>query len=166
MLECRCYWSTWYGVASGVLFDWEDDRLLTLTLLAGDAGVLAAALIAPKLDLSVGRARLISVTGLAGAIAGMGLDLLMDVQDDKTAIAVPMASSLLGLGMGVAWTKHYDTRASDEIPGSNALLNLGRGRVGWAVPTPTPAVLTVGLGERGRVRRELGINLSLLRASF
>jgi hypothetical protein len=165
MIEFSGYWATWYGVASGVLFDWGDDRLLTLTLLAGDAGVLAASLIAPKVDISVGRARLISVTGLAGALAGLGLDLLMDVQDDKAAIAIPMAASFAGLGLGVAWTKKYDTRTSDEIPGASGLLNLNGGRVGLGVPAPLPAALPTGFDGQ-RVRRELGVKVSLLHATF
>lgn len=165
MIEFSGYWATWYGVASGVLFAWEDDRLLTLALVSGDAGVLAASLIAPGLDVSVGRARLISVTGLVGALAGLGLDLLLDVQDDKTAIAIPMAASLAGLGLGVAWTKNYDTRASDESPGPNALLNLRPGRAGLGVPTPIPAVLTTGFNG-SRMRRELGVKVPLLQATF
>ncbi len=165
MVEFSGYWATWYGLASGVLLDWHDDRLLTLTLLTGDAGVLAASLIAPGLDLSVGRARLISVSGLAGALAGLGLDLLFNVDDTKTAIAIPMAASAAGLALGAAWTSNYDTRTSDEIPGANALLDLSRDRIGLNLPAPIPAVLPAGFDGQ-RVRRELGVKWSLLHAAF
>ncbi len=165
LVEFSGYWATWYGAASGVLFDWQDDGLLTWVLVTGDAGVLAATLIAPKLDVSVGRARLISITGLAGLIGGLGLDLLLNVEDEKAAIAIPMVSSFAGLGLGVAWTKSYDTRSSDEIPGASALLNLRQGRLGLGVPTPMPAVLPTGF-DGTRVRREPGVKLTLLQATF
>lgn len=164
IVEFSGYWASWYGVATGILFDWQEDGLLSWILLTGDAGVLAASLIAPKLDMSVGRARLISVTGIAGLVAGLGLDLLINVDDEKAAIAIPMATSFAGLALGVTWTRNDGARDQD-IPGGNALLQVRDGRASVGVPTPLPAALPVSF-DGSRVRREPGVKLTLLQATF
>lgn len=165
IVEFSGYWATWYGAATGVLFDWQDDGLLSWILITGDAGVLAASLIAPKLDLSVGRARLISITGIAGLVAGLGLDLLMSVEDEKVAIAIPMMTSFAGLGLGVGWTRNYDSRNRDEISGGHALLQVRDGRPRLGLPTPVPAALPASF-DGWRVRHELGVKVTLVHATF
>ncbi|MBI2537377.1 MAG: hypothetical protein HYW06_10550 [Gemmatimonadetes bacterium] len=165
MVEFSGYWATWYGAATGVLFDWEGDGLLSWILLTGDAGVLAASLIAPKLDLSVGRARLISITGLAGLVAGLGLDLIMSVENEKVAIAIPMVTSFAGLGLGASWTRNYDARDRDDLPGGNALLQVRDGRPRLGVPTPLPAALPTSF-DGSRVRHTPGVKLTLVQATF
>ncbi|MBI4543766.1 MAG: hypothetical protein HY703_01050 [Gemmatimonadetes bacterium] len=103
-------WGSWYGLASGIVLDAEqgndgDDRLLAWTLAGGNLGLLATALLAPRWQLSRGRARLISIAGVAGLVAGFGLDLLLTVDDETAAFLIPMATSAAGLAAGASWTR-------------------------------------------------------------
>jgi hypothetical protein len=112
------FWGSWYGLGLYVLVGEEEgdgDRGLAYTLLGGDLGLVITALGAPKWQLSRGRARLISISGLAGLVAGFGI-LLITSPDDvgNEAILVPLATSTLGLGLGVGWTRNYDERRGQD----------------------------------------------------
>jgi len=167
LVEFASLWGAGYAGGFAALLDMDgEDEALTMVLLGGNAGLLAAAAAGPKLNMSAARARLISVTGVAGLVAGLGLDLLFEVDDDKAAIAIPMATSAIGLGLGASWTSDYDSRNRDGAgAAAGALLNVRNGRVGFGVPTPLPTVLPVGY-EAGRMKRELGLNVPLLKANF
>ncbi len=167
MVEFGSLWGTWYAGAATVLLDVDsEDAVLTWILLGGNAGLLSGALAGPRLGWSAGRARLVSITGVAGLVAGLGLDLLFEVDDDKTAIAIPLATSVIGLALGANWTRDYDaTRRDLGERAPAALVNVRDGRVGMSVPVPTPSLLPVGV-ESGRVRRAPGLSLRLLDASF
>ncbi|MBI3982936.1 MAG: hypothetical protein HY337_08500 [Gemmatimonadetes bacterium] len=167
LFETGSLWGLWYSGATAALLDVDgEDAVLTWLLLGGNAGLLTGALAGPKLGWSAGRARLVSITGVAGLIGGLGLDLLFEVDDDKAAIAIPMVTSVIGLGMGVSWTRDYDARRRD-FGGqmSNALFAVRDGRLGMAIPLPTPTLLPAGL-DGDRVRRAPGLSLRLLDASF
>lgn len=160
-------WGTWYGVALALLADddAEGKSVVTAALIGGDLGLIGSALMAPRWDLSRSRARLISVAGVAGAVAGLGLDLLLKPSDGRVAILIPTLSSAAGLAAGVVWTRGHDAPrhgggGPDE---SDALLRLGGGeaRLGFSLPEP---VLVPG--DRAGERQVLGARINLLRLTF
>lgn len=162
-------WGSWFGLAGGVLADLEGDGLLTSTLLAGDAGLLATATMAPGWNMSQNRARLISIAGVLGGLAGAGLDLLIQPDDEKVAMGIPLAGSIVGLVVGAKSTSggnprvgpgSGDIRGEDEFPDvGSSLLRFREGRFSFGVPAPFPTLLPVE-GRRGvTFKPALGITL-------
>jgi hypothetical protein len=158
-------WGTWFGVAFGVLADLEDDDLLASTLIGGDAGLLATALLSPGWNISRNRARLISIAGVIGGLGGAGLDLLIQPDDEKVAIGIPLVLSIGGLVIGAASTRDYD-RPGQTSPGGldSALLNLDGHRASLGLPAPFPTALPVK-GPRGPSWSP-ALGLTLLQARF
>jgi hypothetical protein len=159
-------WGTWFGFASGILLDLEDDSLFGATLIGGDAGLLTTALLAPGWNVSRSRARLVSIFGVIGGLSGLGIDLLSQPDDEKVAVGIPLATSIVGLAIGVGRTRDYDR--PDPVPGSFgysvALFERVRGRWSVGVPLPVPRMLDVP-GPRG-VERRPALLLTLLNAEF
>ena len=147
-------WGTWFGVATSILMDFDEgDQPLTGALIGGNVGLLTTALLAPGWNISRNRARLVSIAGVIGGLGGLGLDLLFQPDDDKTLVAIPFATSLLGLAIGAV-----TTRDSDAEPGppdnslsslSGALFKLDEGRFGVGFPTPTPTLVRIDLPSGG-----------------
>ena len=163
------FWGTWFGVAGGVLADLEGDQLLTTTLLAGDAGLLAAAMLARGRNVSRNRARLISISGVIGGLAGAGLDLLVQPDDDKVAIALPLAGSIAGLAVGANLTSEKNSgagstaggqgKAAESMEAGSSLLRFREGRFSLGLPTPFPTMMPVE-GPRGlSFRPALGLTI-------
>jgi hypothetical protein len=160
-------WGTWFGAAGGYLMDLEGDDLLAATLLAGDAGLLGAALMAPKWRMSRSHARLVSIYGVMGGLAGLGVDLIVQPDNDKTVMAVPLVGSIVGLLVGAGVTRDYDrpgtTGPLEDLPGS-ALLRVTDGRLAMGLPLPTPRRVSLE-GARGREHRT-ALGLTLLEMRF
>ncbi|MBI2402726.1 MAG: hypothetical protein HYV20_08335, partial [Gemmatimonadetes bacterium] len=94
------------------------------------------------------------------------LGLLFEIHDnEKVAIAIPMVTSFAGLGLGASWTRNYDARDRDDLPGGNALLQVRDGRPRLGVPTPLPAALATSF-DGSRVRHTPGVKLTLVQATF
>lgn len=161
-------WGTWFGVASAVLMDLENDDLMAATLLGGNAGLAATMALAPGWNVSRNRARLVSIAGVIGGLGGAGVDLLVEPDDDKTAIAIPLAMSVAGLGIGAWATRDYDrdrvaSAPPTEGPGGS-LLSYRDGRWRLDAPVPFPVVLE-GRGPRGP-EPVPGLGVTLFRARF
>ena len=147
-------WGTWFGVASSILMDFDEgDQPLTGALIGGNVGLLTTALLAPGWNISRNRARLISIAGVIGGLGGVGLDLLFQPDDEKTAVAIPFATSLLGLAIGAVTTRGSD---AEPVPADNslsslsgALFKLDEGRFGVGFPTPTPTLVRIDLPSGG-----------------
>ena len=140
-------WGTWFGVATSILmgFD-EDDQPLAGALIGGDAGLLTTALLAPGWNIS----SLVSIAGVIGGLGGVGLDLLFQPDGEKTLVAIPFATSLLGLAIGVVTSRDSDPEPPrPDGPLSGALFKLDQGRFGVGFPTPTPTVLRLDLPSGG-----------------
>jgi hypothetical protein len=132
-------WGTWFGVAGGILMDLEDDDLLAATLVGGDAALVATALLAPRWNVSRSRARLVSIAGVLGGLTGAGIDLLVEPDNEKVGIGIPLATSILGLGIGALATRgDDDTAEGPGAPLDGALLRFRDGRLALGVPIPTP----------------------------
>jgi len=160
-------WGSWFGVGIGVLLDQEEDGLLATTLIGGNAGLVTMALLAPGWNVSRSRARLVSIAGVVGGLAGGGLDLIIQPDDEKVAIAIPLATSIAGLAIGVATTRDSNadrTALSRQDLPVDALLLVDNGR--WSLGTPLPySVRTVRHTPSGLERR-VGVGVTWLRASF
>lgn len=168
-------WGSWLGFGLGYLADWEDDTLLAATLLGGNGGLAVGAVGASRLEMSRSRSRIVSIYGVIGGLAGAGVDLLARPDDDKVAMAIPLAGSVVGLALGVANTRDYDAPSgvggvgngggagagsgADAAALGGGLLNYANGS--WSVDAPMllPRVVEMD-GPRGTVRRPaLGVNL-------
>jgi hypothetical protein len=161
-------WGTWFGVGLWILQDdddggGDDDDGLVAALLGGDLGIIATAIGAPKWQFSRGRARLISVAGLAGLVSGFGILLITNPDDvGNEAILVPIATSALGLALGVGWTRNYDERARDNDDsdlGAALQWNHGKLRVGFPEPE-------LGVLQRNARDFAPALRIPLFRAAF
>jgi hypothetical protein len=159
-------WGTWFGFGGGYLADLEDDGLLAATLLGGNAGLMTMALAAPGWNVSRSRARIVSIYGVIGALSGLGLDLIIQPDDDKTAIAIPLAGSVAGLALGVANTGGYDVpdTGSGAAPPGGSLVRLTDGE--WSLGAPLPLPRLVPWEGPGPGSWRTALSFELLRASF
>lgn len=138
-------WGTWIGVATGVITEGDDgtsdDHVLIGSLLGGNAGLVTTAILAPRWQLSRNRARLISLSGLIGGIAGLGIDLLAQPEDDEAVFAIPLVTSLAGLAIGAYTTRGYDAGGGGgDGAAGEALLDVRDGRWSLDLPPVTPAL--------------------------
>lgn len=159
-------WGSWFGVAGGVLAGLEDDDLLAATLVAGNGGLVTAALLAPGWNVSRNRARLVSIAGVLGGLGGGGLDLILQPDDEKVAFAIPLAGSVLGLVIGALATREDEaTRLGSLGAGADgALLGLRDGRLTLGTPLPVPTVRTSS--RSGGAALEPALALEIFRATF
>lgn len=159
-------WGSWFGVAGGILAGLDDDDLLATTLVAGNVGLLSAALVAPGWNVSRNRARLVSIAGVLGGLGGGGIDLILQPDDEKVAVAIPLAGSVLGLVLGAAATQGDDAARLGSLGGGvdGALLDLRDGRLALGTPIPVPTVRPSPPGASGRW--EPAVALELFRATF
>lgn len=133
-------WGTWYGFGLTVLFDMSGDDALAATLVGGDLGLLFGAALGSHYDLSRSRARIASIAGVAGGLAGAGLDLLIQPDDEKVAIAIPLISSTLGLALGMGLDRRRDREPGEPEPGG------GAGRLDWRIGGPVLPTFVEGEG--------------------
>jgi hypothetical protein len=159
-------WGTWFGVAGGTLLDLEDDGLLAATLVGGNVALVSAALLAPRWNVSRGRARLVSIAGVLGGLAGAGVDLLAKPDGDHALIGIPLAGSILGLGIGIAATRGRDGGTAQRLEAGRdgALFQYHRGTLSLGAPTPLPTLVPAGGQTRNAWRPAL--RFELFRADF
>ncbi len=150
-------WGTWFGTAVAVAGSASGDAIMTSALLGGNGGILAAALGARHWQLSRSRARLISISGVAGLVAGMGV-LLIAQPDGDASILVPAATSALGLGLGVHWTRRM------EAGGNEGEREGERDGWGWEGPSMQPRI--VERVRNGRLERLPALGMTLFQARF
>lgn len=157
-------WGTWFGTAAGIITDPDDadDHVLTLALLGGNAGVLTTAVLGPRWQLSRNRARIISIAGLIGGIAGLGIDLLVQPDDEEVAVGIPLATSITGLVIGAHTSRRFDEGGDGGAGTGGALLDVRNGRWAVEVPAVTPALLR----DARTGRRELGARIPVFSARF
>jgi hypothetical protein len=153
-------WGSWFSVALSVIGGLEDDDLLAATLTGGNIALAAAALVAPQWEMSESRARLISVGGLIGGLGGAGLLLIVQPDDEKVAISIPLVTSAAGLIAAARWTRDADLAPDGAPPGRGALLNVGHGQ--WAIDMPAASVRF----DRTPAGRSSALHVPLLRATF
>ena len=166
-------WGTWFGVAGATVLDLDDEAAMwASTLLVGNAGLIAGALAGSRFDLSSHRAHMISLGGLIGGFGGVGIALITKPDGTGAAFAIPLATSLAGLGFGALLTGESEGAPAGESSAaraasgsaSPALLNWSAGAP-LAVGLPLPFPTTVPDPERNG-RRHTVWNVPLLRLRF
>ena len=159
-------WGSWIGVAGALLADVEDDdKAWTATLLAGNAGLVAGAALVSRYEWSRNRVRLVSLGGLLGGLAGVGIDLLSTPDDDRVVVGIPLATSLGGLVVATAMTRDYDRGPRGGGAEGMALLNYDAGAWSAGFPMPMPALVRVP-DARGRDVLRPALRIEWLRGSF
>ena len=160
------FWGSWFGVAGGVVLGLENDPLLTSTLVGGNVGLLATAKLAPGWEISRNRARLVSIAGVVGGLAGAGVDLLIQPNDEKVAMGIPLAGSIVGLAVGAGMTSGMDHRdgslpagAASQFPEPASLLRLREGRLSFGLPAPYPTLVPVEDARGFSYRPAIGVTL-------
>jgi len=99
-------WGLWYGfVFSAVV---KDDNALQDMLIGSDIAVVSAGFLAKDSQASSSRIRLINLAGIVGTVAGLGVDLLFQVDNSEAAMAIVGAGGVAGLITGAKMTKDYD----------------------------------------------------------
>ncbi len=158
-------WGTWLGFASAILSDLEGDDELLVTLVAGNAGLALGAWAADRSGWSRNRIRMVSVGGVIGGLGGLGIDLIVQGESEKTAVGIALAGSLTGLVVGAVATGGMDStvRGPSDDEGL-ALVNVGDGHVRLGMPLPMPTLLPPD-GD-GRKRWRPALTVPLLRARF
>ena len=140
-------WGSWFGfLTSYVIYgpddeDFDERAILSGTLLGGNAGLVGMAFAGDDWGLSVSRARIISLAGIMGAAGGVGLQLIGSVDGGRSAAALYLATSALGLGVGIYATRGDSgteaASARPPAPVGGSLVNRAGGR--WSISLPLPA---------------------------
>lgn len=145
-------WGTWIGFASSVFLELDPNPSWATTMVAGNVGLLGGAVAGSRWSISGRRARLISLSGLIGGFAGLGIVIISETENVQAAIGLPLAGSVAGLGFGVATTR--DRGGADDVSGAEAaeplalpgaLLSRAGGNWSFSAPMLSP------LWERPRV---------------
>lgn len=153
-------WGAWFGFGLAYLANQEGDALITSAMIGGNGALAALGAAAPRWQMSESRARLISVAGIAGGLAGAGLLLIVQPSGDRTEMLFPLTGSAAGLVLGTVWTR--DRVARDGLDGGRgALINRSGGE--WDLDVPD-AALRLEHTAGGRTRTAAYV--PLLRARF
>ncbi len=161
-------WGTWFGLMGWPILGLKGDAGLAFALAATDAGLIFAAVTAPR-DITTGRVWITTAAGIAGAAMGAGLDLLIQPSDEKIAFLIPTLGSALGLGVGIGMAKGVESvrgaSAPSHDPPALALLQMDEAGTRIGMPAVTPAL--VRAGERGpQPLYRPALAVSLFRAEF
>jgi hypothetical protein len=161
-------WGTWYGFVLSVMAaadgDPDDNDSFGWMMGTGNAFLLGAVPLARSWRPSVGRVRLITLAGIAGGLIGLGVDLLAEVNDEKSAILIPALGSAIGLGTGSALTGRGQSSPSLPPGDGAALLNFGRD-AGIGLPMPEARTIPV-IQLDGRVGRRPAVGVRLAEVRF
>lgn len=142
-------WGTWYGVALGVIAGLEDDALLASTLIGGNLGAGTGALLGRAYPVSRTDARIASIIGVVGGLAGAGIDLIVQPSNEKVAMAIPAVTSAFALGLGASRIRlGRASQDREEAGAGGAEWSLG----GDIFPLPVR-------GPNGEYRTALGMTL-------
>jgi hypothetical protein len=163
-------WGTAFGAAISVLTspdgDPSENTVFGWMTAAGNGALLGAIPLARSWRPSVGRVRLITISGVAGGLVGLGIDLIGEVDDEKAAIAIPTLGAAVGLATGIALTAGRDAGEPGAPPPmeNHALLRLGRD-AGFGMPVPEPRVLPAVTPD-GRLGRQPAVGFRIAEVRF
>jgi len=162
LVSHSAWWGTWFGLAAGRMAGAEDDEHFTAMLVGGNAALLLALPAAKAWRPSPAQVRLTTAAGLAGGIVGLGIDLLINTDDEELTIAIPAATSAIGLILGAYATRHQ--RDPDEASSDGLALVTLRDRVRVNTPLPLPAAIRAA--GPGGPRWVPGFRITLLDGAF
>ena len=154
-------WGAWFGFGLAYLADRDGDALITSAMTGGNAALIGLGVAAPRWQMSESRARLISVGGVAGGLAGAGLLLIAQPSGERTQLLFPLIGSAAGLALGTIWTRERDAAGSGMDDARGALINRSGGE--WGLDMPDAALRLQRTGG-GQVRPAAYV--PILRARF
>ena len=102
-------WGTWLSLCAGQVVGIEDgDGLLAWTLIGGNIGATAMAVLSSKIDITPARAHWINLGGVIGTIAASGIVMIIAESDisPESAFATLMVGGIAGLIAGTHTTRH------------------------------------------------------------
>ncbi len=109
MINFGGIWGTWFALCGAMLADLDDsDSVLTSSMIGGDVGLFTMAVLSPKIRMSRARARLINISGVVGALYGLGTNVLFEIDSKRDFWSVLGVGSILGLAAGAYFTRDYD----------------------------------------------------------
>lgn len=114
-------WGTWLSFCAGIVAGLSDgNEQLAWTLMGGNIGATAMALLSSEIDITPARAHWINLGGVIGTTVASGMVMIMAESDisEKTAFATLMVGGIAGLITGI-----YNTR---QIPPPEAGERLSR----------------------------------------
>ena len=109
---------------------------------------------------------MINIGALVGGLSGLGVDLLLEPDDDAALIAIPLVGSVAGMLTAVYATRNDRREAAeaDDAAGA-ALFGYSDGRLSMNAPMPSPTMLPMD-DVNGRPVWRPGVTVQLFRASF
>jgi hypothetical protein len=160
------FWGTWFGVSLGRVADLHGNGLFTSALLVGNAALLAAIPAAGSWRPSSSRVRLITAAGLAGGLAGLGIDLIVQPDDERIGFGIAAAGSAAGLLVGALATRKQRDLDSPEAGagGANALARWQDG-LHLGFPLPEPVTFRIE-GRNGKPQSVRAVRFRLFDARF
>jgi len=140
-------WATWFTFAVAALisedFFNDEDVVIPVLLAGGDAGLITAALLTGKADMSAGRVGLISLGGMLGMLLSGGIMAVAEFDEYRAAVGMSLALTLGGLAGAYFLTMGYD----DPGNGSTGVAALEYSpENGWAIGTPVPRMTPAYVG--------------------
>jgi hypothetical protein len=160
-------WASIYGaMVAGIVDADNGDAALASALIAGNVGLLAGAGLASRYDMSRSRIRLINLGALLGGLGGVGVDLLIQPDDEEVALLLPLVTSVAGLGIAAYATRDSDRgveRGPEDL--DLALIRLSDDGLRVAPPMPMPTLLSMD-DANGRPVWRPGLSFELFRATF
>ena len=96
------------GLTLAILEDASATTAQSVLLAGADAGLVAMALVARRVDMSRGRSLLIDAGGLLGTIAGVSIPAFANAENDPAIGASGLAGMALGLGFATYLTRGWD----------------------------------------------------------
>lgn len=177
LVNHAAWWGTWYGFAAWVLgdtddpsdFGEEDEGALPYLVVGGNAALVASALATRGVEWSPARVRTVSIAGVAGLLAGAGLDLLLladngDENEDALVLIPTLTASAALVAAAVLTTDSRGSEARRPEDASLSLVRLGSDlRLG--MPAPQPHVLPRVLPS-GRRAWQPALRVDLFEARF
>lgn len=101
-------WGAWLGLVSGMLWKDKDKAILRDMLIGSNLAILGNAVFTREIRMSKTRMRLLNLSGVAGAVCGFGIDLMLEINDTRPVFLIAGTSSILGLVVGIHWTRNFD----------------------------------------------------------
>jgi hypothetical protein len=111
---------------------------------------------------------MINLGAIVGGLGGLGIDLLLEPDDDETLIAIPLITSIGGLVAAAVATRNDDVRSGapdGDLDVGAALFGYRDGTLSVGTPVPMPTLLPMD-DANGRPTWRPGLTMELFRARF
>ena len=108
-------WGTWLSMTAGTVAGLPDgDELLAWTLIGGNIGLAAMALLSPRIDITLARANWINLGGVIGTIVASGIVVMSSDISEEAGLTLLMVGGIAGLITGTHTTRHIPPPEAHE----------------------------------------------------